>query len=230
MNADQRRSNTNSETNSGTDTFLSRRKKVSVPEFAQRSAEELAADAAAGSSACFEELVGRLSPRLLRYLRRRVGDEHAAEDVLQETFLKAYRNLGRYDPSRSFATWMFTIATRLAADHWRSFRPAASIERMDPADGGQPDPLEAVARREQAEGLWARASRVLPAAQFTALWLRYAEEMAVRDIAGVLGKSVVGVKVTLHRACRRMLKYSVAPAHAPAGAPGRGVEGAVKTQ
>lgn len=179
--------------------------------------EELAADAAAGSSACFEELVTRLGPRLLRYLRRRLGDVHAAEDVLQETFLKAYRNLGRYDASRSFATWLFTIATRCATDYWRARKPAAPLDGVEPADGRQPDPLDAAARREQHDGIWQRAAGVLPAQQFTVLWLRYAEEMAVRDIAAVLGKSVVAVKVMLHRACKRVTKYTAARP-APTGA------------
>ena len=196
---------------------------------AGRTDEELAADADAGSSACFEELVARLGPRLLRYLRRRLGDDHAAEDVVQETFLKAYRNLGRYDTSRSFATWLFTLATRAAVDFWRARRPTAPIVGVDPPGRRPPDPLDTVAAREQHESLWARASGVLPEAQFTALWLRYAEEMAIRDIAEVLGKSVVSVKVMLHRACKRLMKYA-APRPAARDMPVAGAaKGAVET-
>lgn len=197
----------------------------------ERSTEQLAAQAAAGCSASFEALVDRLGPRLLRYLRRRVGDMHAAEDLLQDTFLKAYRNLHRYDPTRSFATWLFTIATRLATSFWRSRRAGASIEGLDPADPADSDPLEAVARQEQHARLWARASRVLSDSQFTALWLRYAEEMAVREIAEVMGRSVTSVKVLLHRACRRLmdrLAGSTHPARAP-GAAGRPDECIVRT-
>jgi RNA polymerase sigma-70 factor (ECF subfamily) len=179
-------------------------------EVAQRSAEELAAEAAAGSSACFEALVRRLGPRLLRYLRRRVGDAHAAEDLLQETFLKAYRNLGRYDPSRSFATWLFTIATRLAASYWRSHRPGAAMGDVDPPDRRARGPLQTAALREQHANLWALAARVLPDSQYTALWLRFAEEMAVREIAAVMEKSVGGVKVLLHRGCRRLMERAAA--------------------
>jgi len=181
-------------------------------EVVQRSAEELAAEAAAGSSACFEALVRRLGPRLLRYLRRRVRDLHAAEDLLQETFLKAYRNLGRYDPSRSFATWIFTIATRLAASHWRSHRPGAAVGDLDPPDRRERGPLQTAALREQQANLWAMASRVLPDSQFTALWLRFAEDMAIREIAAVMEKSVGGVKVLLHRGCRRLTERATAAA------------------
>ena len=173
------------------------------PDVVACSTDELAAGAAGGSSASFEALVDRLGPRLLRYLRRRVRDEHAAEDVLQETFLKAYRNLGRYDPSRSFATWIFTIATRLAASYLRSRRPAAGVDGLDPPATGV-GPAEAASRREQNAGLWALASRVLGDGQFTALWLRYAEDMSLQEVADVMARSKGSVKVLLHRACRRL--------------------------
>ena len=194
---------------------------------AARSTDELAADAAAGSSTCFEALVDRLGPRLLRYLHQRVGDLHAAEDLLQETFLKAYRNLGRYDPSRSFSTWLFTIGTRLAASYWRSRRPIASMEDADPPDRSGAGPAEAASRAEERDNLWRRARRALSDDQFAALWLRYAEEMAIREIAEVMGKSVVGVKVLLHRACRRLTYTGAgaafrASAPAPQDAPKRG--------
>lgn len=185
-----------------------------------RSAEELAAAAASGgSSDCFDMLVDRLGPRLLRYLRRKVGDVHTAEDLVQETFLKAYRNLGRYDPSRSFTTWLFTIAARLAISHARSRRPAAALGEYDPVDTGRSDPAETVARAEQHRGLWVRASRVLGGDQFSALWLRYAEEMSVRDIAGVMCRTRSGVKVLLHRARRRLMKVAVPAAAAAEPAP-----------
>ena len=200
-------------------------------EVVERSAEELAADAAAGSSACFEALVRLLGPRLLRYLHQRVRDAHAAEDLLQETFLKAYRNLGRYDPSRSFATWLFTIGTRLAASYWRSRRPAVAMEGIDPPDRRGCGPQETASRREEHARLWATASRVLSDSQFTALWLRYAEEMAIREIASVMSKSTGGVKVLLHRACRRLMErggWAGKPADGPLADPSAG-EALVKT-
>jgi RNA polymerase sigma-70 factor (ECF subfamily) len=187
----------------------------------ERSAEQLAADAAAGCSASFEALVARYGPRLLRYLRQRVGDRHAAEDLLQETFLKAYRYLSNYDPSRSFATWLFTIATRLAAGHWRRRRPAVPMEGLELSDRAATSPLVAASVREQHANVWAQASRVLGPAQLAALWLRYAEEMAIAEIAEVMGRSPGSVKVLLHRACRRLMRRG-------AGAPGRARPGAAR--
>jgi len=192
-------------------------------------AEELAAAAAAGSSAAFEALVGRFGPRLLRYLRQRVRDVHAAEDLLQDTFLKAYRNLGRYDPSRSFVTWLFTIATRLAASHGRARRGEVPMENIDPPAPRGGGPLETLAMRERHANLWTRASRELPAGQFTALWLRYAEQMPVRRIATVMGRSSGSVKVLLHRARRRLMRPAVPAAAGGSGRCGRASECAVET-
>ena len=193
-------------------------------ELDESSNEELAARAAAGSSSCFEALVHRLGPRLLRYLRQKLPDAHTAEDVLQETFLKVFRNLDRYDPSRSFATWLFTIATRLAVSYWRSRRPTASMANVEPSAPAGRGPLATAARREEQANLWATARRVLPESQFTALWLRYADDLPNPEIARVMGKSVGGVKVLLHRACRKLTRRGgeIGPAghRAKGGRPG----------
>ena len=192
------------------------------------SAEQLAAQAAAGCSASFERLVETLGPRLLRFLHRRLGDRHAAEDVLQETFLKVHRNFHRYDPSRKFATWLFTIAARLAASHCRRRRRVVSIEDVDLPNDAGPGPAEIAAAREAHAGIWAVAASALSAEQFTVLWLRTVEEMTVRETAKVMGKTAVGVKVLLHRARRRLMdRCRVGEPGAAAETP-RPVRGAVE--
>jgi len=75
------------------------------------------------------------------------------------------------------------------------------------ADPAQAEPAELIGRQEQADSLWALAKRVLPESYFTALWLRYAAEMPVRQVASALGKTVIGTKVLLHRARRRLSEH-----------------------
>lgn len=89
----------------------------SNPSEAAISAEELAVRARAGSRVSFDELVVRLRPRLVAFLARRLPDAADAEDVAQETFLRAFDHLERYDPARPFATWLFTIGKNVAANH-----------------------------------------------------------------------------------------------------------------
>ena len=81
--------------------------------------EELAAQAQAGLRAPFEELVRRYSRRLYLFLRPRVGSDPDTEDLVQDTFLKAFGNIGRYDDTYRFSTWIYTIAGNLARTELR---------------------------------------------------------------------------------------------------------------
>ena len=159
----------------------------------------------AGALECFEVLVARYETRLYEFLRHRTGNRHDAEDLTQETFVRAYRQLARYDERRAFAPWLFTLARRLAASHVRGVRV------MDPL----PDNLTAgtepgtpLAEAEERQRLWRLVRERLSDDQFTALWLKYAEDMSVRDMARVMGKMQVHVKVLLHRG-RRALRRAM---------------------
>ena len=164
--------------------------------------EELAWRAKQGCQASFAELVHRYAPRLHAFLRRRTRDRHEVEDLVQDTFIKAYQNLGRYDDSWKFSTWLFTIAARLAASRHRRREP--SLSTLGP--GMQAGVDEAMDRQEQQESLWARVAE-LPDSQRRALWLKYAEDMSVKEIATTMSKSQVCVKVLLYRARVSLAKH-----------------------
>jgi RNA polymerase sigma-70 factor (ECF subfamily) len=158
--------------------------------------EELAAQAQAGLRAPFEELVRRYSRRLYLFLRPRVGSDPDTEDLVQDTFLKAFSNIGRYDDTYRFSTWIYTMASRLVIGYYRrNRRPTWSV--FPPS--GVPDPLDALVREEDSRNLWTTAEGLGPD-QFQALWLRYMEDMALKEIAAVLKKSQVHIRVLLHRA------------------------------
>jgi RNA polymerase sigma-70 factor (ECF subfamily) len=166
--------------------------------------EALARLAQGGDVSAFEALVGLYGPRLLRYIRQRVGNLHTAEDLLQDTFLKAFGALSRYDCSRSLTTWLFTIATRVAISHGRRrFEVSvAAPHELGTAQAAAPD--AAMIRAEAHCGLWDCARAALPDSQFASLWLKYAEEMPVSQIADIVGVSVSNVKVMLHRARKKL--------------------------
>ena len=169
------------------------------------SAEELASRAQAGSSAAFNALVARYDERLLRFLRRRTPRPQDAEDLRQETFLRAYQNIERYDPTRPFGAWLFTIASRLAVSHARRQTaqppPAAGPEQA----AAQPMPDEAAAQREAADNCCLASFHRASAAQYAAVWLRYAEGLTAQEAARRLGKSRVHVRVLLHRARQKLI-------------------------
>jgi RNA polymerase sigma-70 factor (ECF subfamily) len=160
------------------------------------SSEELAGRAKCGCQASFAELVRRYAPRLQAFLCRRNRNDHEVEDLVQDTLFKAYQNLDRYDDSWRFSTWLFTIAGRVAVSrHRRKQLEPGSLDLQAHA----PAPDEIADQREQQESLWAIVAE-LPAGQYRALWLRYGEDMSVKEIAAAMGKSQVWAKVSLYRA------------------------------
>ena len=162
------------------------------------SAEELARRTQAGSSACFEELVNRYEGRLLNFLVRRTQHREEAEDLLQETFVRAYRKIEQYNSKWRFSTWLFTIAARLAYDQQRKPHKR-SFDEIQLISDEEHNPLTIVVRQEEKENLWALADELLSQKQFTALWFRYVEEMSIKEIARAMGKTQNHIKVILFR-------------------------------
>jgi len=172
-------------------------------EVTQPSEEELARRAQAGCLASFELLVRRLQVPLVHFLRRRTSLAEA-DDLAQETFLRAFENLQRYDHSYRFRPWLFTIAHRLSINASRRTRPDDERADLDHLADQRPSPAELADAEEQREQLWQTAMDLLGAVEVTALWLYYAERMTTEEIGRVVGRSRSAVKTMLHRARRRL--------------------------
>ncbi|MFL5578304.1 MAG: sigma-70 family RNA polymerase sigma factor [Gemmatimonadaceae bacterium] len=74
----------------------------------------------AGEERAFQELVDRYQTRLLNFVYRTIGDREKAEDLVQEVFIRVYRHLHRFDTSKKFSTWIYTIASNLAKNELRN--------------------------------------------------------------------------------------------------------------
>ncbi len=162
------------------------------------SEEQLVRAAQQGCTDSFRCLVERFGTPLVRYLQRRTGSSQDAEDLAQETFIRAYTNLGTYRHSGRFSTWLYTIASRLAVTHHRRHRPVVPISDQIPSVT-VPDPSASMETAERNRAIL-RMAQSLPALQRQALELRYLEQMPIEDIARILGKTQIYVKVLLHRA------------------------------
>jgi RNA polymerase sigma-70 factor (ECF subfamily) len=178
-----------------------------------RTDEELALEARAGSRPAFEELAFRYKRRLFVYLRTRLGSDQDAEDMVQETFLKLYRNIESYDPAYRFSTWLYTSANRLAISSFRKKGARGVQVEPEGISGGSPAGAEG---KDALGGLW-EAARALGGKQFRVLWLRYGEGMPVAEIAASLSKSPLAVRLLLHRARTNLMKQ-YGPGLAPAAA------------
>jgi RNA polymerase sigma-70 factor, ECF subfamily len=172
--------------------------KLSEAKAGVRSPEHLALRAAEGSLEAYGELVRRFELRLFNFLLRRTGSRADAEDLTQEAFIRAWERIHRYEPKWRFSTWLFTIAARLAVSHHRKRRP--TLRWVEEDDSQSPLSVDREDDRNAGARLWSIAGRVLTPEQHTALWLRYAEDMGIDEIAAVLKKSQVGVRVMLFRA------------------------------
>jgi RNA polymerase sigma-70 factor (ECF subfamily) len=175
----------------------------------------LAAAAQAGDADAFEELVRRRTPGVLAFLRRMLGDAEDARDVAQLTFVRVWENLGRYDSSWAFSTWLFRIAGNLAIDALRSRRTRLRTENetLRLVHGGrsaetvEPDaPLGL--EREEVLRVFTACSIVLSEKQKMVFVLREIEERESRDIAEILGCRESTVRNHLFQA-RRLLRDEV---------------------
>jgi RNA polymerase sigma-70 factor (ECF subfamily) len=164
--------------------------------------EELVAKVQTGSRRCFDELVHRYSHRLFYFLRSKVTTDEDTEDLVQETFLKAYRNISRFDLNYKFSTWLYTTAARLTISFYRKKRINDGPSILNPS---WPDPQEQVIREEDSKNLW-NIAQTLQSNQYQVLWLRYMEELSLKEIALVMKKNRVHVRVLLHRARLNLIK------------------------
>jgi RNA polymerase sigma-70 factor, ECF subfamily len=150
-----------------------------------------------GSSDTFERIVRRHRSGLMRFVSTKVYRWQDAEDIVQETFLKVYSNRHRFDLSGSLKTWMFTIANNCAISHLR--RKKLTSESQRPHAQPIMSPAEQIDLQQQSATIWQQA-KSLSENQYTALWLRYKEQMGVSQIARIMHKSRSHVRVLLHRA------------------------------
>jgi RNA polymerase sigma-70 factor (ECF subfamily) len=163
--------------------------------------DHLVARTLAGDRGAFNLLVRRHERRLFRFLCKSAQTAADAEDAMQQALVKSYVHLARYDARWRFTTWLFSIALReLRTIHRRSAaRPAAAALDNHAEPAARPDPAPDLG--DGPGEIWQTARRVLKDVQYTALWLRYGEDLQAREIAKVMGRPRVWVSVTLHRAC-----------------------------
>jgi RNA polymerase sigma-70 factor (ECF subfamily) len=172
-----------------------------------------------GDVGAFSELVARHEKPLWNFLRRFVHNGAAAEDLLQEVFLRVVRSAGEWQASAKFSTWLYTIARNLCTDHARrmSFRKATSLDgpaRTGDDEGSGPRRIDGVAGLDRGGEVAAQnreiAARIdqaiatLPPEQREVFLMREVMEMPFAEIAAAVGSSEPTVKSRMRYALERL--------------------------
>lgn len=175
-----------------------------------------------GESRAFDELVNRYQNRLLNFVYRTTGDRERAEDLVQEVFVRVYRHIHRFDRSRKFSTWIYTIASNLAKNELRnrSRNPLVLFQTIrrnwedddrplqfeDP--GTRPDDLY---RKRHLREVVEDAVEKLPPHHRNVFVLRELEGKSYEEIAEITSCNLGTVKSRLNRA-RNAFASLVGPA------------------
>jgi RNA polymerase sigma-70 factor (ECF subfamily) len=161
--------------------------------------EDLVLAYAGGDETALRQLFERYAPQLVRLLRRQVGREADAHDLVQQTFLQLHRARRDFRPGTRLRPWVVTIALNLARDHLRrrGRRPEAVLDERVPEPSVEPD-LPDHERGETAARV-RRALAGLPREQREVIELHWFEQLSFADIAGVVGSTPGAVRVRAHR-------------------------------
>lgn len=170
--------------------------------------DRLLARCRAGDVDAFGEVYARWERPLFRYAYWMMGDADEADDVKQETFLRAFRSFGSFDGRCAVHTWLFGICANICKDKMkqRSRRPEAPLtDAITMADGPEGDPMHTVMAGADQE-LILKALADLPPAQRELLLLREVEGLSYEEIRAVFRCSLASVKLRLFRARQQWRK------------------------
>ncbi|GAA5416982.1 ECF RNA polymerase sigma factor SigW [Paraliobacillus ryukyuensis] len=172
-----------------------------------------------GEQAAFEDIVTFYQDKVYQICFRLIGNRHEAEDLAQETFIRAYVNIHSYDEKRKFSTWLFRIATNVTIDRIRKKKPDYFLDAEIKGTEGldmysqlakeQPLPEEEVESFELQTYIQQQIMS-LPTKYRSVIALRFVEEMSLAEISEILDIPLGTVKTRIHRgreALRKKLRH-----------------------
>ncbi|MFC6335202.1 RNA polymerase sigma factor SigW [Paenibacillus septentrionalis] len=161
-----------------------------------------------GDQAAFAELVELYQEKLYHMAYRMLNNRQEAEDVVQDTFMRVYNNLERYDDTMKFSTWIYRIATNLCIDRLRKRKPIYSLDAesseyegldgysMIPSDNRTP---ESELLLSETQRIIHQAIDTLPPKYKTVMILRYIHELSLQEVGDILDMPVTTIKTRVHR-------------------------------
>nr|WP_275984042.1 RNA polymerase sigma factor SigW [Paenibacillus hamazuiensis] len=176
-----------------------------------------------GDRGAFAQLVDLYQDKIYHLAYRMMGNAQEAEDVVQETFLRVYSNLERYDETQKFSTWIYRIATNLCIDRLRKRRTTYSLDAEMPEGEGsdwyslmpsnEDTPEKQVIVSETQQQI-RESIDTLPEKYKSIVILRYLQDMSLQEISEVLTMPITTIKTRLHRGrefLRKKLEQTFGP-------------------
>jgi RNA polymerase sigma-70 factor (ECF subfamily) len=165
-----------------------------------------------GSEKAYRELLGRYQRPVFSLIYRMIRDREQSEDLTQETFVRVFNNIGRYDPAYKFSSWIFKIATNLTIDWMRKKEPqtvsidgsryAVTPDEIEATtitvESKDETPEELLVARELGAEIEVAIGRLRPEYR-TAILLRHIEDRAYEEIAQIMALPLGTVKTYIHR-------------------------------
>ena len=161
------------------------------------------AKAKAGDSDGFKSLVERHSRSVFRLAYRMTGNESDAEDIVQETFMRAYKQLNRYESRSSFSTWLYRIAANCSVDLIRARKVRQPVEVPETLKSSDPEPDRAL-YSSQVKHKVSLAMNQLSGQERTAFVLRHFEGQSIDEISKALGVGDNAAKHAVFRAVQKL--------------------------
>ena len=159
----------------------------------------------------YSEIIERYQGKLFAYLFRLIGNREEAEDLLQDVFIKAYKNINSYDTSRKFSSWIYRIAHNEAVNFIKrrylkkfiSWEDISSTKDKMEAKSMDDGPDEIWLKKESTEGV-GEAIQKLPLKYRQVLLLRYFSDKSYEEISEILGKPLNTVGTLINRAKKKL--------------------------
>lgn len=158
---------------------------------------KLAIDAQNGDENAFGQIFDELSDKIFKFLAFRVQNHEDAKDLTSQTFLEAWKSLPRFNPDKSFSTWIYTIARYKLIDHYRKFRPTVSLDAVTNMGDNTDIRVEMENRAESEQIL--TALNQLPELYQTVVSLKLVEELEYSEIAEITGKKENNLRIIYKR-------------------------------
>lgn len=157
-----------------------------------------------GNTTSFAYIIENYQSKIRSFINKRCANSADSDDITQEIFIAVHKNLYQYKSELPFSAWIFGIARNKANEHFRKVKQfPTAIEHTD--DAGHTDtPQSRIVSTEQSNEFWNEAKRILSEEQFTAIWLKYQQDLQVSDICKHMQISLSNVKIHLFRARKKL--------------------------